>query len=70
MNPASMPETLQDLFGSYSSWKRLILDKIDRIFRIDLLHFQFPDETENIQSPSSNKRTALIKSCRLEFKSH
>ena len=32
-----------------------ILDRINRIFRISVEYFQFPEETENTQSPSARK---------------
>jgi len=31
------------------------LDRINRINKILIFHFQFPEETENTQSPSANK---------------
>jgi hypothetical protein len=33
----------------------MVLDRINRINKIFILHFQFPEDTENIQSPSANK---------------
>ena len=32
------------------------LDRIYRINKILIFHFQFPDETENTQSPAANKK--------------
>jgi len=33
----------------------LVAISLDRIYRIFILHFQFPEETENTQSPPTNK---------------
>ena len=34
---------------------RLVTISLDRIYRIYILNFQFPEETENTQSPPANK---------------
>ena len=44
--------------GDREEWMLFLKKKLDRIYRIFwifLLHFRFPEETENMQSPSAKE---------------